>query len=91
MARVSIPHQSFLEILSRNNFHIFEKEKIEIFVGFCRKMSIESNNTGVLEFGQVAAPIVVAQASMVHTPRHVYDSPREKLEKFNGLNFKRWQ
>ena len=89
MARVSIPHQYFLGILSGSNFHFFEKEKISIFVEFCRKMTIESNNTGVLEFGQVVAPTVVAQAPMVLTSGPVYDSPGEKLEKFNGLNFKR--
>ena len=28
---------------------------------------------------------------MVHTTRHVSVAPEEKPEKFNGLNFKRWQ
>ena len=43
------------------------------------------------ESGQVVAPIVIAQAPMVHTSEHVSISLREKPEKFNGLNFKRWQ
>ena len=41
-------------------------------------MTSKSNNTGVLEFGQVAAPIVIAQA-----PGPVSVSLGEKLEKFN--------
>ena len=54
-------------------------------------MTYESNNTSVPEFGKVVAPVVVAQAPMVHTSRPVSVSPRKKPEKFNGLNFKRWQ
>ena len=67
-------------------------------------MTSQSNNVGVLESSQVATPIVatptmaqvatptiVAQAPMVHTSGPVYVSPGEKPEKFNGLNFKRWQ
>ena len=41
--------------------------------------------------GQLAVPTVVAQAPMVHTSELVSISPREKPEKFNGLNFKQWQ
>ena len=40
---------------------------------------------------QVATPTVIAQAPMVHTFGPIFVSPREKLEKFNELNFKRWQ
>ena len=54
-------------------------------------MTSKSNNDGVPKSGQVVAPIVVAQAPMVHTFRPVSISPREKPKKFNGLNFKRWQ
>ena len=54
-------------------------------------MTYESNNIGVPESGQVVAPTVVAQAPIMHTSWHVFISPREKPDKFNGLNFKRWQ
>ena len=40
---------------------------------------------------QVATPIVIAQAPIVHTSEPVSVSPGEKLKKFNKLNFKRWQ
>ena len=36
-------------------------------------------------------PTVGAQAPMVNTSRSVPVSPRDKSEKFNGLNFKWWQ
>ena len=64
-----------------------------------KKKTFQSNNASVPEFGQVATPTVaqvatptvIAQASLVHTSGYVSVSPGEKLEKFNGLNFKRWQ
>ena len=59
-------------------------------------MTSESNNTGVSKSSQVASPTVVAQAPMVHTFKLVSvplgeKLKGEKLEKFNGFNFKRWQ
>ena len=63
-----------------------------------KKKTFQSNNADVPEFGQVATPTVaqvatpiVAQASLVHTFGPVSVSLGEKLEKSNGLNFKRWQ
>ena len=54
-------------------------------------MTSESNNTGVPKSSQMASPTVVAQAPMVHTFKLVSVPLGEKLEKFNGFNFKRWQ
>ena len=54
-------------------------------------MTYGSNNIVVPEFGQVVAFIIVAQAPMVHTSEPVFVSTWERPEKFNGLNFKRWQ
>ena len=62
-------------------------------------MTSQSNNAGVPESGQVATltvaqvatPTIVAQAPMVHTSGSISVSPGGKPEKFNGLNFKRWQ
>ena len=53
-------------------------------------MTYESNNTGVIESGQVVAPTIVAQEPIVHTSGPVFVSLGEKLDKFNGLNFKWW-
>ena len=85
-----------IEIIS---FFFLEKKKknIDFLVGFCRKMTSQSNNVGVPEssqvatptMAQVAIPTVVAQAPMVHTSEHVSVSLGEQPEKFNGLKFKR--
>ena len=53
-------------------------------------MDYDSNNSIPFATAQMATPIV-AQAPIMPTIVPIHVSPREKLEKFNGLNFKRWQ
>ena len=64
-------------------FFFSEKQKRKIFtywLGFAEKMIYQSNNAGVLEYGQVATPTmaqvttptIVAQAPMVRISGHVY-------------------
>ena len=53
-------------------------------------MATESDNVVVDELAQMATP-TVAQVPTLPTIVPISVSPREKLEKFSRLNFKRWQ
>ena len=53
-------------------------------------MAIESENVVVDGLAQVATP-TVARVPTLPTIVLISVSPREKLEKFSRLNFKRWQ
>ena len=53
-------------------------------------MDSNSHNVVPSTSAQVATPIV-AQTLVMPTIMPISVSPGEKLEKFNGLNFKRWQ
>ena len=53
-------------------------------------MDFDSNNVVPAVFVQVATP-TMAQASMIPTAVPIFVLLGEKLEKFNRLNFKRWQ
>ena len=95
LAWVSIPYQSFLGVLRYTLFLItlrigLGNRKLTHFLQICRKMDYDSNNVVLAAFEQVATP-TVAQVPVMPTVMHISVSPREKVEKFNGLNFKRWQ
>ena len=53
-------------------------------------MDSDSNNVVSAASAQVATP-TVAQVPVMPIAMPISVSPGEKLEKFNGLNFKRWQ
>ena len=59
------------------------------FLPSCREIDSNSNNVVPAASAQVETPIV-AQAPMMSTVVPISAPPGEKLEKFNGLNFKRW-
>ena len=52
-------------------------------------MDPDSNNVVPVASAQVAT-LAVAQVPVMPTVVPIFVSPREKPEKFNGLNFKRW-
>ena len=58
------------------------------FVQFCREMDSDSHNV-LSASAQVETP-TIAQAPMMLTIVPISVSLGEKLDKFNGLNFKRW-
>ena len=64
------------------------KRKFDTFSIIFQKMVYDSNNVAPSAFSQVATPIV-AQAPVKPTNVPISVLPREKLEKINGLNFKR--
>ena len=53
-------------------------------------MDYDSNNNVLATFAQVATP-TMAQVPVMPTDVPISVSPREKLEKLNGLNFNRCQ
>ena len=53
-------------------------------------MDFDSNNVFRTTSVQVATP-TVAQVPMMPITMPIFVSPKEKMEKFNRLNFKRWQ
>ena len=55
-----------------------------------KKNSSDSNNAVPPASAQVATSIV-AQVLVMPTVVPIFVSPREKPEKFNRLNFKKWQ
>ena len=95
MTRVSIPHQSFLGILCYLLFSIilligYRNIKLTHFLQSCKEMYFDSNKTVPPTFTQVSIP-TVAQVPVMPTVVPIFVSHGEKPEKFNGLNFKRWQ
>ena len=68
----------------------FMNKKLTHFLQFCREMDYDSNNTVPPASAQVATP-TMAQVPLMPTIVPIFVSPREKPEKFNRLNFKRWQ
>ena len=60
------------------------------FLQICREMDFDSHNVVPSTFSLVATP-TVAQVPVRRTVVPISISPREKPEKFNRLNFKRWQ
>ena len=60
------------------------------FIQICREMDFDSHNVVPSIFSLVATP-TVAQVPVRRTVVPISISPREKPEKFNRLNFKRWQ
>ena len=68
----------------------FENRKLTHFLQFCREMDSYSNNTIPATFAQMTTP-TMTQVPMMPTVVPISVSPGEKLEKFNRLNFKRWQ
>ena len=53
-------------------------------------MDYDSNNIVPIAYAQVATPNV-AQVSVMPTTMPIFVPPGETSEKFNELNFKRWQ
>ena len=95
LAWVSIPRQSFLGILYYTLFSIiliigFGNRKLTHSLQICTKIDLDSNNVVPTTSAQVATPIV-AQLPVMPTVMPISVSPGEKPEKFNRLNFKRWQ
>ena len=95
MAWVSIPYKSLLRILCYTLFSIiltigFGNRKLTHFLQSCREMDSNSNNVVLSASTQVATPIM-AQALVMPIAMPIYVLLGEKPNKFNGLNFKRWQ
>ena len=92
---MSIPHKSFLGILCYMLFSIilrsgFGNKKIDTFSTILQKRDSDSNNVIPVAFAQVATP-TMTQLLVMPTSVPISVSLGEKSEKFNGLNFKRWQ
>ena len=68
----------------------FGNRKLPHFLQFCREMDYDSNNIVPIASAQVATPNV-AQVSVMPTTMPIFVSLGEMSEKFNELNFKRWQ
>ena len=64
------------------------KKKLAHFVQNCREMDFD--NVVPTASTKMATP-TMAQAQMILTVVPIFVSHEEKPEKFNGLNFKRWQ
>ena len=60
------------------------------FLQFCREIYSDPDNNVPTTSAQVATPIV-AQVPVMPTTMPISVSHGEKPEKFNRLNFKRWQ
>ena len=84
------PGYTLLYVISIIMRILFEDRKLTLFLQFCREMDSDSNNNVLATFAQVATP-TMAQVPMMPTAVPISVSPREKLEKLNGLNFNRWQ
>ena len=63
-------------------------EKLTHVLQFCRKIDSGSDTIVPTASAHVATP-TMAQAPMLSTIVPISVSPREKLKKFSGLNFKR--
>ena len=68
----------------------FGNRKLTHFLQSCIKMDSDSNNVVLAASAQVAT-LTVAQVLVMLTVVPISISLYEKPEKFNGLNFKRWQ